>query len=86
MIKVVWSGRAAKQLAKIDIRYQKAIYKKVSELESFPIVQLDITKLSGSKNQYRLRVGDYRILFDVINGEPVIIEVKEVKRRQTNTY
>lgn len=47
---------------------------------------LDFKKLSGSENRFRLRVGAYRVIFDVEDGEPKILEIKEIKRRRTNTY
>ncbi|CDG20011.1 RelE-like protein (RelBE toxin-antitoxin system) [Xenorhabdus poinarii G6] len=86
MVKVIWSKAATKQLIRIDSRYQKAIKNKVSQLTGFPLVDLDIKKLTGTEAQYRLRVGDYRILFELSGKEPKILEVQEVKRRQTKTY
>ncbi|MDE1476320.1 type II toxin-antitoxin system RelE/ParE family toxin [Xenorhabdus bovienii] len=86
MVKVIWSKAATKQLIRIDTRYQKAIKNKVSLLTGFPLVDLDIKKLTGTEVRYRLRVGDYRILFELSGKEPKILEVQEVKRRQTNTY
>ncbi|CDL79076.1 conserved hypothetical protein [Xenorhabdus cabanillasii JM26] len=55
-------------------------------LTAFPLVDLDIKKLEGTKAKYRLRVGDYRILFELSGNEPKILDVQEIKRRQTNTY
>ncbi|CAI1107906.1 type II toxin-antitoxin system RelE family toxin [Serratia quinivorans] len=86
MVKVIWSKVAAKQLVRIDTRYQKAIKQKVASLTGFPLVELDIKKLKGEDTKYRLRVGDYRVLFEVTNGEPKVLEVQEVRRRQSNTY
>ena len=34
----------------------------------------DIKKLQGSNNQYRLRLGDWRIVFSYINEEIILIE------------
>ncbi|WP_340615860.1 type II toxin-antitoxin system RelE family toxin [Xenorhabdus entomophaga] len=86
MVKVIWSKAATKQLVRIDTRYQKAIKNKVGLLTGFPLVDLDIKKLTGTETQYRLRVGDYRILFELSGKAPKILEVQEVKRRQTKTY
>lgn len=86
MVEVVWSRRALKHLMKIDTRFQKIIHQKVGELVNFPIVSLDIRKLQGSDNHFRLRVGNYRIIFAITGGEPVILEIKEVARRTSVTY
>ncbi|MEQ9887898.1 type II toxin-antitoxin system RelE family toxin [Pectobacterium zantedeschiae] len=86
MIKVSWSKRALKQLGTIDTRYRKRIKEKVGELSTFPDVNLDLKKLESSGKQYRLRVGDYRIIFELINEVPQVCEILEVKRRTTTTY
>lgn len=86
MVEITWSRTAQKQLQRIDIRYRKSIKDKVAELQGFPLVALDFKKLSGSENRFRLRVGTYRVIFDVEDGEPKILEIKEIKRRSTNTY
>lgn len=86
MLKVSWSKRALKQLGTIDTRYRKRIKEKVGELSTFPDVNLDLKKLESSGKQYRLRVGDYRIIFELINGVPQVCEILEVKRRTMTTY
>jgi mRNA interferase RelE/StbE len=32
----------------------------------------DVKKLRGSKNEYRLRVGDYRVLFELV-GKRIVV-------------
>lgn len=86
MVEITWSRTAQKQLQRIDMCYRKSIKDKVAELKGFPLVALDFKKLSGSENRFRLRVGTYRVIFDVEDGEPKILEIKEIKRRSTNTY
>ncbi len=86
MVKVIWSKAAIKQLTRIDTRYQKTIKQKVSSLTDFPLVGLDIRKLSEFDNRHRLRVGDYRVLFELLDGEPNILEIQEIRRRQIKTY
>ncbi|MGN1490162.1 type II toxin-antitoxin system RelE family toxin, partial [Yersinia enterocolitica] len=49
-------------------------------------VDLDIKKLQTGDSQYRMRVGNYRIIFQIIEGTPVICTIQEVKRRTTTTY
>lgn len=86
MNQVIWTKKAIKQLLNIDQRYVSSIRHKVNQLQSFPDVLLDLKKMKGEDNQYRLRVGDYRILFEVINGEPTVISIQTVKRRTSTTY
>ncbi|MDH2927058.1 type II toxin-antitoxin system RelE family toxin [Lonepinella koalarum] len=86
MNKIYWTIKATKQLLKIDRRYIIAIKSTVERLVSFPDVDVDIKKLKGTTNQYRLRVGIYRIIFEVINEEPKIISIQAVKKRSEQTY
>lgn len=86
MNQINWTKKAIKQLLSIDQRYVTSIRKKVNELQAFPNVTLDLKKIVGEDSQYRLRIGDYRILFEVINGEPTIINIQTVKRRTSTTY
>ncbi|CNI01993.1 phage protein [Yersinia frederiksenii] len=86
MVKVDWSKKAVKQLLSIDIRYRKAISEKVNKLTNFPAIDLDIKKLQVGDNQYRMRVGNYRVIFQIVEGTPVICTIQEVKRRTTTTY
>ncbi|AXY33938.1 type II toxin-antitoxin system RelE family toxin [Yersinia pseudotuberculosis] len=86
MVTVQWTTKARKQLLSIDTRYRKAISEKVNKLETFPAVTLDIKKLHSIDNQYRLRVGDYRVIFELTDGEPVICSIRTVKRRTSTTY
>ncbi|MGC6325659.1 type II toxin-antitoxin system RelE family toxin [Pasteurella multocida] len=86
MNQINWTKKAIKQLLSIDQRYVKPIREKVNALNAFPDVKLDLKKMSGKDNQYRLRVGDYRVLFEVIDGEPRIINIQTVKHRTSTTY
>ncbi|MEB3504157.1 type II toxin-antitoxin system RelE/ParE family toxin [Pasteurella multocida] len=86
MNQISWTKKAIKQLLSIDQRYVKPIREKVNALNTFPYVKLDLKKMSGKDNQYRLRVGDYRVLFEVIDGEPRIINIQTVKCRTSTTY
>ncbi|WP_145501958.1 type II toxin-antitoxin system RelE family toxin [Yersinia similis] len=86
MVKVDWSRKAVKQLFSIDVRYRKSISKKVNKLTNFPVVNLDIKKVQMGVSQYRRRVGNYRVIFQIVEGTPVICKIQDVKRRTTATY
>ena len=86
MNRIQWTKKAIKQLLTIDKRYINTIHQKVDSLSKFPSIELDCKKIIGSENQYRLRVGTYRVIFEVIQGEPVIISIEAIKRRSSKTY
>ncbi|WP_437214583.1 type II toxin-antitoxin system RelE family toxin [Pectobacterium sp. LFLA-215] len=89
MAHIVWTGKAVKDLRKLPANDQKAIQANVNSLEEYPVTKskpLDITKLTDRGSQYRLRVGNYRVLFEIQKGESVIIEIQRVLRRTSTTY
>ena len=62
---------AIKDLKQISEPLKTKIHNKILELKNFPNLQ-NIKKLTNFEPAYRLRVGDYRVLFDVEN-ELIII-------------
>ena len=84
MVRVQWSRKAVKQMQKIAESDRQTIYVKVKELRNFPNIG-NIKHLKNHKYEYRLRIGNYRILFnfdDVVK----IISIEEVKKRDERTY
>lgn len=86
MNKIYWSVSALKQLKKMDNRYKLLITENVNQLVTFPEVALDIKKLQETENQYRLRVGRYRVVFEFVDGVPKIVEILTVKIGDNRTY
>lgn len=83
---IIITAKADKQLDKIDPRYKQAVINAIASLISFPDVNLDIVKIKGKDGEYRIRVGRYRVLFEWIDNKPKIIEIKEIKKRDEQTY
>ena len=63
MFQIDWKEGALKQLDKLQPQISSRIFKKVEELSENPFSK-DIKKLKGEP-AFRLRVGDYRIIFDI---------------------
>jgi mRNA interferase RelE/StbE len=78
---IIWSDPATEQLRKLDRQLAKRIFRKVSELHEDPFPH--VIKLIGSPN-YRLRIGDYRVILD-IQGNCLVILVLGVGHRK-NIY
>ena len=77
-----WSTKAVRQLRKIlDLGEQDKIYHGIQALIHFPECR-NVKKLE-SRDQYRLRVGRWRVLF---SESLEIIEIQEVKKRNGRTY
>ena len=70
-------SKALKDLSKIQKQEIKKILSKIELLEEYPDVA-NIKKLTNFEPPYRLRVGSYRVLFDIEDG---VITVYRVKHR-----
>lgn len=69
--------KALKFIEKQDKVQRIRIYKAIYNLPNG-----DIKKLAGCKNEYRLRVGDYRIIYELNQNELVIIVTRADNRGQ----
>ncbi|GAB7413112.1 type II toxin-antitoxin system RelE family toxin [Enterobacter asburiae] len=85
-MKIVWSKNAKKEFFKIDGRYQRRIKAKLAELDDRSAPRPDIKKISATENQFRLRVGDYRILITLRDDPDNHCYVLAVKHRTSTTY
>lgn len=66
--------RAIKDLAKLPSNIQRRILEKVELLQDD--LQGDVKHLTDFTPEYRLRVGDYRILFEIEEAELVIYRIR----------
>lgn len=66
--------RAIKDLKKISVEDRRRIIAKIEMMQDN--LAGDVKKLTNFTPEYRLRVGDYRILFEVEQTEIVVYRVK----------
>jgi mRNA interferase RelE/StbE len=72
--KLVYTDRAVKDIKKLDIIARRRLRKALEKLSISPLKYS--TKLINSKiGEYRFRIGDYRVIFDLVDGEIVILRV-----------
>ncbi|MBE9215992.1 type II toxin-antitoxin system RelE/ParE family toxin [Plectonema cf. radiosum LEGE 06105] len=77
------SKSASKQIKKLSSELQERIQTKIDSLAIEPRPD-GVKKLKGRENAYRIRVGDYRILYDIFD-DILLISVVEVGHR-SNIY
>ena len=77
--KVEISKRALKQLNKLSSELQERIQAKIDDLASEPRPN-GVKKLNNRENGYRIRIGDYRILYDIYD-DILLITVVEIGHR-----
>ena len=71
---------AIKDLKHISEPIKTNIHNKILELTNFPNTS-NIKKLTNFEPAYRLRVGDYRILFDVV--DEIIMIARVLHRKES---
>lgn len=80
MYKLVFDKKVIKDLKQIDSVWQKKILDKMNEI--LVISPYDGKRLVGNmSNFYRIRVGDYRIIYEVIE-DIVTVEIIKIGHRK----
>lgn len=85
---VEWSKKALTQLDKLQKQYQTRIRESTRKLNDSETWN-NVKSLVNHKYDYRLRVGDYRILFNATDDNEIEINdvsIEEVKKRDDRTY
>lgn len=85
MYKVIYSPRAAKSLKKIPKQYQINIKNKIEKLSNNPHIPGTIKLVDYPAAEFRYRIGNYRILFDV-NQIGETLEILDIRKRDEKTY
>lgn len=72
---------AGRQIRKLDRNTQKRILARIEKLEEDPRPH-DASKLQSPEDLYRVRVGDYRIVYQVEDDRLIILIVRVGNRRE----
>ncbi len=78
MYKIEWKEHALQNIEKLESSITKRIFKKIEELSENPFSK-DIKRLKGS-NDFRLRIGDYRVIFSIEKETIIILKVGHRKK------
>jgi mRNA-degrading endonuclease RelE of RelBE toxin-antitoxin system len=85
MDEIIWNKKALKQIRKIPVKIQNAIITAVGDLPTTDGWR-NVKSLTNHKYMYRLRVGRFRVFFDLEQYEVKIYLIQEVKKRDERTY
>ncbi|MEM1540999.1 MAG: type II toxin-antitoxin system RelE/ParE family toxin [Candidatus Bathyarchaeia archaeon] len=80
--KVLLHKKAHEFLKRISLEDKQRIVDKLRQLEDFPAIKLNVVKIAGEANTFRLRVGKYRALFKVYEQEKIIVVAKIDTRKR----
>lgn len=84
MYQIRFSSQSYKFLLDLNLRTRKRIYSKIENLKENPVPRGAI-RIKGTKEEiFRIRVGEYRILYEVDHGVEIIGIIKIGKR--SNVY
>jgi len=80
--KILLERKAVKQLQRLDKSAKTRIIKALRDLKERGLApSLDLKKMKGYRNHYRLRVGSYRVLFEL--QKPRTIKIYAVLPRKS---
>ncbi len=69
------SKRSHKELLSLDPATKARIIQRLEELQDDPFPH-GVVKLQGRVDTYRIRVGDYRVLYEVLRKEALVLVEK----------
>lgn len=78
--KIEWKNSAYKELQKLPRPMIVKVVAAVSDLANDPFPH-GVKKLVGSEYTYRIRIGDYRVVYEVFENK-LIIEIVRVRHRK----
>jgi mRNA interferase RelE/StbE len=79
--RIEWRPAAVKVLESLPRDLARRIYARVSTLEANPR-PLGCEKLAGADTEYRVRVGDYRIVYTVEDSVVLVLVLRIGHRRE----
>lgn len=78
--RIEWKASASRELRRLDRSVLPRIHEAVRLLAANPYPQ-GCRKLHGCESAYRIRVGDYRVVYEVVE-QRLIIEIVRVRHRK----
>jgi len=71
MFKIVFHKSSAKKFEKFSLQLKEKISKAIEALKQNPYIGKKLHgQLAGS---FRLRIGDFRIVYDILNDEKIVV-------------
>ena len=71
-MKIEFGTKALKFLSKLEKGNKERVFNKIKELENDPFPSY-VKKLKGKKDVYRIRIGDFRVLYRLISEDDIIL-------------
>ena len=81
MYTVILTAQAEKDLKKLSRIVLERIANSLRTLQENPR-PMGVKKLQGEKDAYRVRAGDYRIVYRIVDQEVLVVVIKIAHRRE----
>ena len=78
--RIEWRKSTRKDLRKLPAKTVTEVLEAVDALADNPFPH-GVEKLSGSEHAYRIRLGDYRVVYEVVR-ETKLVEIQRVRHRK----
>lgn len=72
-MKILWSGISKKKFSKLNLRFKEKILNSLKKFEEGE--RIDIKKLKGREEEFRIRVGNYRIILSKIKEGFLVLDI-----------
>jgi len=80
--KITYTSQAAKSLLKMPRNMANLIREKLAQIANDPFASIPNTKKLQGRPGYRLRVGDWRVIYEINKDQVVIIVMKIAPRSE----
>lgn len=79
--RIEFNNAAAKEIRKLDQGVRRRVLSGIAELEHDPR-PAGCKKLIGESNAWRIRVGDHRVLYEIVDDLLIVTVVRVAHRRE----
>jgi mRNA interferase RelE/StbE len=78
---VLFRPSVDRQLRKLPVEVQRRVVRGVAAL-AFDPRPSGVVKLSGEENLWRIRIGDYRIVYEIHDDRLIVLVLRVVHRKE----
>jgi mRNA interferase RelE/StbE len=78
---VLFKPSAKKAYGRLPLDARRRIASKINGLAQNPFPP-GVVKLAGEENTYRIRIGDYRVIYDVLQERVIVLVLRIGHRRE----
>ncbi|MFN8097370.1 MAG: type II toxin-antitoxin system RelE/ParE family toxin [Dermatophilaceae bacterium] len=79
--RVQFTGASARELCRLDVSIRRRLLRSIAELEADPR-PAGVRKLAGADHAWRIRVGDYRVIYEIHDDGLLVLVVRVAHRRE----